>query len=293
MKTILSIQSHVAFGYVGNRAAVFPLQRMGYDVSAVHTVQFSNHTGYGSWTGEIFSAENIRSVIKGLQDRGLFASLGGILSGYLGDASLGEVVFETVEAVRRENPNVIYCCDPVMGDVGRGLFVKPNIPDVFRDRALALADILTPNLYELEVLTGTTIKTMADARSACHTLHARGVKTVLVTSLILDATPHDKIEMLASCHDGSAYIVQTPRLDLQPAPNGSGDLTAALFLGNMMHHNDVADALARTAEAVFATFETTARSGTRELALIMAQEAFVQPQKGAETPPRFRVMTPT
>lgn len=291
MKAILSIQSHVAYGYVGNRAAVFPLQRMGFDVSAINTVQFSNHTGYGSWTGEVFTPDHIRTLVDGLRDRGALTRFDAVLSGYLGDAALGQVVLDTVAEIRAANPNCIYCCDPVMGDVGRGLFVRPDIPAMFRDKMAPLASILTPNLFELEHLTGVTIQSLEEARAACKQLHARGVQTVLVTSLVHVSTPPQSVQMLVSVADGSAHLVTTPLLPMDPMPNGTGDLTAALFLGHTLNGCNVVDALALTAEGIFGVLEATDRAKTRELALITAQDLLAAAGGTAPRPHRFPPIT--
>lgn len=277
MKRILSIQSHVAYGYVGNRAAVFPLQRMGYDVTAVNTVQFSNHTGYGHWAGDIFDAAHIRNLLDGLDALGILAQLDAILSGYLGDAALGELVADTVASLRRHNPGLVWCCDPVMGDEGRGFFVRDNIPDFFRQSAVPLSSILTPNQFELTALTGIDIKTLADAHAACEQLHARGPSIILVTSLIVDETPAGAIQMLASETGQAPLILTTPRLKLDPAPNGAGDCTAALFAGNLLSGLPVQEALERTGNAIFSLFEMTARHRRRELAIIESQDYFVAP----------------
>ena len=154
MQTVLSVQSHVAYGYVGNRAAVFPLQRLGFEVMAVDTVQFSNHTGYGAWTGKVFAPQDIAAVIDGIDARGGLATCDAVLSGYLGDASLGAVIAETVRRVRGQNPQALYCCDPVMGDLGPGFYVRPGIPDFLCDVLLPLADIVTPNPFELAFMAG-------------------------------------------------------------------------------------------------------------------------------------------
>jgi len=275
MKKILSIQSHVAYGYVGNRAAVFPLQRLGYDVLTVNTVQFSNHTGYGSWTGQIFTPEHIRSIIEGISDRGVLDQVDAVLSGYLGDAALGSVVFDTVTRIRQTRPDLIYCCDPVMGDVGRGFFVKPDIPDLFRDQALEHASILTPNQFEITALTGVEVITLKDARKACDMLHKRGVGIVLLTSLHTAQTPEGTVQMLASSRDGRQCLITTPLLPLDPAPNGSGDLTAALFLAHCLEGAPLQEALEKTAASVYAVFEETQKQGGRELAIIPAQDALV------------------
>lgn len=272
--SILSVQSHVAFGYVGNRAAVFPLQRMGFDVIAVNTVQFSNHTGYGSWKGQILSAEHIAEVLEGVEERGGFAATKAVLSGYLGDAALGRIVLARAEALMARDPAVIHVCDPVMGDVGRGFFVRPGIPEFFRDEAVPRASVLTPNQFELEYLAGSEIRTLGDALAACAALHARGPRLVLLTSLEHAGTRPGRIEMLASDRDGGRFLVSTEKLAFDPLPNGSGDCTAALFCGALVKGYSPAEALGRTAAAIHAVFRATRAAGTRELAVIEAQEAF-------------------
>lgn len=274
LKKILSIQSHVASGYVGNRAAVFPLQCMGYDVIAINTVQFSNHTGYGTWKGDIFSKDHIHNVLSGLEDHGAMDAIDAVLTGYLGDSSLGDLVLETVDKIRKNNKDLRYICDPVMGDVGRGIFVKRDLPPFFKSRAVPLADVITPNQFELSLLTDQKITDMKSVLKACKALHEQGPDIILVTSLITDETKDNEIQMLVSSKDGSHDIVTTPKFDLDPAPNGSGDLTAALFAGHLLRNTDAAQSLKTTAESVYKTFAQTARSKGRELALIQSRDYF-------------------
>ena len=151
---ILSIQSHVAYGHVGNSAAVFPLQRIGVEVWPVQTVQFSNHPGYGAWRGRVFSAATIRLVVQGIEERGVLGECDGVISGYLGSPDTGEAVVESVARVKGANPAARYCCDPVIGDVSQGVFVKPGIPEFMREHAVPAADVITPNQFELDHLTG-------------------------------------------------------------------------------------------------------------------------------------------
>ncbi|MCW2236013.1 pyridoxal kinase PdxY [Azospirillum canadense] len=276
MKTVISIQSHVAYGYVGNRAAVFPLQRLGIDAIAVNTVQFSNHTGYGEWTGQVFSAEHIADVLDGIAARGVLPKCHALLSGYMGDVGLGQVIVETAARLKAANPRAVYACDPVMGDVGRGFFVRPGLPEFIKEHAVPAADLLTPNQFELEYLADRKVETLEDALTATAALRARGPRLVLVTSLTRrDAAP-DSIEMLADNTDG-AWLVSTPRLPLEPPPNGSGDAVAALFLAHYLKNYDPAHALEQAAAAIYAIFLTTRRLGTRELALVAAQDEFVSP----------------
>ncbi len=283
MSSILSIQSHVAYGYVGNRAAALPLQIMGYEVVIVNTVQFSNHTGYGEFTGQIFETDHITDILAGLEARGLFHEIGAVLSGYLGTAALGAVVCDAVEKIRTVNPGLLYCCDPVMGDTGRGFFVKDDLPPFFTERALHDADIITPNQFELSHLAGVEIKKRADAQAACAALHKNGAdkdgpSLILLTSLETAETGAEEIQMMVSHKDGRQWLVTTPKLPLSPAPNGAGDMTAALFLGHIMAGKAPDIALENTAASVFGIFEKTASLGRRELALVQGQDCF---RKGA------------
>src|SRR6218665_945532 len=154
---ILSIQSHVAYGHGGNASAVFPMQRLGVEVWPIHTVQFSNHTGYGKWKGRVFDGPMIEEVVDGIADRGVLATCDGLLSGYMGSADIGNAILGTLKRVREANPKALYCCDPVIGDVGRGVFVRPGIPEFMREQAVPAADIVTPNQFELQFLTHITL----------------------------------------------------------------------------------------------------------------------------------------
>ncbi len=278
MKTVLSIQSHVAFGYVGNRAAAFPLQRLGHEVIVVNTVQFSNHTGYGQWTGQVFTPEHIADVLAGVDERTGLGRCDAVLSGYMGDAALGRVVVETAARVKAANPKAVYCCDPVMGDVGRGFFVRPGIPEFMRAQAVPAADVITPNQFELEYLADRRVETLEGALDAAAALRALGPKVVLVTSLTRRDAAAESIEMLADTAAGS-WLVATPRLPLDPPPNGAGDAVAALFLAHYLKAFDACAALEQAAAAIYAVFAATHRLGTRELQLVAAQDELVAPPR--------------
>jgi pyridoxine kinase len=276
--SILSIQSHVTYGHVGNAAAVFPLQRLGFEVWPVHTVQFSNHLGYGDWRGQVFTAEHIASIIDGLAARGALGACAAVLSGYLGAARLGQVVIDTVGRVRAASPAALYLCDPVMGDTDTGLYVHDDIPEFLRARAVPMADVLTPNLFELERLTRRRIANQAEAVAAARELLALGPTVVVVTSLRHDETPADAIDILAVTADG-AWRVRTPYLPFEAAINGSGDAVAALFLGHYLRTRQAPAALAEAAAAIYAIVAATQSAGSRELQLIAAQEAMVNPAR--------------
>lgn len=275
---ILSIQSHVAYGHVGNSAVTLPLQRLGREVWAVPTVVFAAHAGYGPPKGAVLPVATVDEMVRGIEERGVFPRCKAVLSGYLGDADLGEVVLDAAARVRAANPDALYCCDPVMGDAEPGVYVRAGIPEFLRDRAIPTADIATPNVFELELLTGHPIRDLDGALAACRALIARGPRLVLLTSLKRAETPAGTIEMLVATRD-AAWLVGTPEFDLDPAPNGAGDLTAALFLAFMLETRDPEAALSRAASAIHAVFDETRRAGTRELALVAAQGGIVDPPK--------------
>ncbi len=272
--SVLSIQSHVAYGHVGNSSAVFALQRLGTEVWPVHTVQFSNHTGYGDWKGRVFDGASIDEVIEGIADRGVLGTCTAVLSGYLGSADIGQAVMGAVARVREANPDAVYCCDPVIGDVGRGVFVRPGIEELLRDVVLPVADVLTPNHFELDLLAGTTTTTLAGVKDAVAALQARGPGTVLTTSLVTDDTPDDAVDLLAS-QDGRHWLVRTPKLGL--SVNGAGDATAALFLAHWLRERSAADALSAATASVWGLLAATEAAGSREILLVAAQQELVSP----------------
>jgi pyridoxine kinase len=273
---ILSIQSHVAYGHVGNSAAVFPLQRMGVEVWPVHTVQFSNHTGYNSWQGQVFDARTIRDLIGGIAQRGALSGCDGVLSGYMGGADIGAAILDAVASVKRANPAAKYCCDPVIGDAGRGIYVREGIPEFMRIQAVPAADIVTPNQFELDYLAGRESKTLADALAAVKAVHALGPRAVLVTSLHTQDTPDDAIDMLASDMTGR-FRLRTPRLPL--AVNGAGDAIAALFFAHYLRSAKIGEALSRAGSAIFGVLAKTAAAGATEIQLVAAQDEIVQPSR--------------
>ncbi|MBZ5734605.1 pyridoxal kinase PdxY [Nocardioides sp. TRM66260-LWL] len=279
---ILSIQSSVAYGHVGNSAATFPLQRLGHEVWPVLTVHFSNHTGYGAWRGPVLDPADVREVIAGIADRGVLGTADAVLSGYQGDPAVGQVIVDAVAQVKSLSPDALYCCDPVMGDVGRGMFVRPGIPEFLRDVVVPQADVITPNHFELDFLAGVErspegaggSRTRAEVLAAVDAVRARGPRDVLVTSVLHDEVPDGHLEVLA-VSDAGAWAVTTPLLPI--SPNGCGDVTAALYLAHLHDTGSPERALARTTSSVFAVLEATIGAGTREIRLVEAQDAIAAP----------------
>jgi pyridoxine kinase len=274
MPTVLSVQSRVAYGHVGNAASVFPLQRLGIEAWALDTVAFSNHTGHGRWRGAAVPAAEIAALFDGIAALGVLPQIDAVLSGYLGAAATGPVLLDIVARVRVANPRALFCCDPVIGDVDTGSYVADGVAEFFRDEALAAADIATPNRFELEFLTGVPIDSAAAAAAAASRLRAAGPGIVLVTSL--DVCTPERMTMLAS-GDAGAWLIETPRLPV--TLNGCGDVTAALFLAHLLRGADLAEALSLTGAAMFALIEMTARLGRYELALVAAQDELVAPSR--------------
>jgi len=278
---ILSIQSHVAYGHVGNAAATFPMQRMGHEVWPIHTVQFSNHTGYGAWRGQVFDAGLIGDCVEGIAERGALQRCDGVLSGYMGSADTGAAILDAVARVRSANPRALYCCDPVIGDVGRGIFVRPGIAEFMRDHAVPAADVVTPNQFELDLICGFPTGTYDGLRQGLAIVHAKGPRAVLVTSYVGEGAPGDTIDLVAS--DGEAvWRVRTPKLAL--SVNGAGDAIAALFFVTLLSRGaggrrSVPDALSHAASAIHGLLRATLEAGSRELALVAAQDEFVRPSR--------------
>ena len=270
----LSIQSSVAYGHVGNSAATFPLQRLGHEVWPVSTVVFSNHTGYGAWRGPLLPPDDVRAVITGIAERDVLATCDGVLSGYLGGPGICEVVVDAVAQVKAANPAATYTCDPVMGNATSGCFVDPAIPPIIREQVVPVADLITPNQFELGFLTDTEPDDLASTLASADAARALGPSTVLVTSFLRPDRPEDTIEMLAVTGDG-AWSVRTPQLPMKA--NGSGDLTAALFTAHFKETGSPAEALAATASSVYAVLKATLESGERELRIIAAQDAIADP----------------
>ncbi len=273
VNTVLSIQSSVAYGHVGNSAATFPLMRMGVEVYPVLTVHYSNSTVYGSWYGPVHKASEVADIVKGIDEREALAGVDAVLTGYQGSEEMGEAILGAVALVRSRNPRAIYCCDPVMGDVGRGFYVAPGIPEFLRDKVIPAADIVAPNQFELDFLTGRESLTLADLLAAADELRATGPGTVLVTSAVTDEGGDDTISMLAVADE--AYLVTTPRF--QRSFTGSGDLTAATFVAALIGGADLASALERTGGVVYSVLAITEASGKRELQLVAAQDELVDP----------------
>jgi pyridoxine kinase len=274
--TVISIQSQVAFGHVGNSAAVFPMQIHGIDVIAVPTTLLSNRPGYPSVRGKVLDAQLVADLLLGVEERGALDTCKMILSGYLGSPDIAAVVADFVARAKARHPHLAYCCDPVLGDRDRGLFVHAGIPLLVRDRLCPLADIITPNHFEFEWLCEAKATTSDQMIEAAQALLARGPSTAVVTSAELEGKPAGEIETLA-VERSKAWRVRTPKLPI--SPNGTGDLFAALFASACVLGSDTPEALGHAASAVFAVLERTAISGTEEMRIVESGELLAHPKR--------------
>jgi pyridoxine kinase len=281
--SVISIQSQVAFGHVGNSAAVFPMQTHGIDVIAVPTTLLSNRPGYPTIRGRVLDAQLVADLLQGIEERGAVDTCKVILSGYLGSPEIAAVVADFVARAKERNPALLYACDPVLGDRDRGLFVQADIPPLVRDRLCPLADIITPNHFEFEWLCGAKATTIEEVIAQAQSFQARGPSTIVVTSAELTDTPDGEIDTLAverSREMFKVWRVRTPKLPI--GPNGTGDLFAALFVSARVGEKETPEALAHAASAIFAVLERTALRGTEEMRIVESAGLFTHPKRRFE-----------
>ncbi|GHU39277.1 pyridoxal kinase PdxY [Spirochaetia bacterium] len=260
------------------------MQRLGRDVWAINTVEFSNHTGYKAWRGEVLRSSLVDDLVQGLDERGVLPRCEAVLSGYLGAAETGRAILNAVKKVKAASPSAIYCCDPVMGDVGRGFYVHEGILPFIKNEGLPFADIITPNKFELDALTGIDSSSAEGARTAIKFLHDTGITTVLVTSYTGSVAQKDTVVMLASSKtEGKIWQVTTPYLPVESVLNGTsvagtGDLTTAVFLSHLLAKAGVKRSLELTASAVFGIIEHTFNKKSGELLTVAAQDELINPR---------------
>lgn len=278
MKNVLSIQSHVVYGYAGNKAAVFPMQLLGVDVWALNTVQFSNHTQYGKWKGMVIPKEQISEITQGIDDIDTLHECDAVLSGYIGAAEQGAEILKTVANIKSKNPNAIYFCDPVMGHPDKGCIVAEGVADFLRDEAMTKADIIAPNLVELRELTGLAVDNFEQVLEATIAILAKGPKKVLVKHLSKVGRDLNQFEMLLATQDGIWHISRPLHEFIGRDPVGVGDLISGVFLANLLNGKSDLDAFEHTANAINDVMSLTQQSGKYELQLIKARELIVKPQ---------------
>lgn len=278
MKNVLSIQSHVVYGYAGNKAAVFPMQLLGVDVWALNTVQFSNHTQYGKWKGMVIPKEQIGEITQGIDDIDALHECDAILSGYIGAAEQGAEILKAVEKIKAKNPKAVYFCDPVMGHPDKSCIVAPGVAEFLRDEAMAKADLIAPNLVELRELTGLPVENFAQAVEATKAILTKGPKRVLVKHLSKVGQDPNQFEMLLATEAGIWHISRPLHEFVGRDPVGVGDLTSGLFLANLLNGKSDLEAFEHTANAVNDVMSVTQQSGKYELQIIAAREWIANPK---------------
>lgn len=276
MQHVLSIQSHVVFGYAGNKSATFPMQLLGVDVWALNTVQFSNHTQYGQWKGLVMPKEQIGEIVQGIDEIGELAQCNAVLSGYIGSAEQVAEIVQAVKNVKARNPNAFYFCDPVMGHPDKGCIVADGVKEGLINLAMAEADIISPNLVELRELSGLPVENFEQALEAIKVILSKGPKKVLVKHLSKVGKEPNKFEMLLATQEGIWHISR-PLYPFAKEPVGVGDLTAGLFLANLLNGKTDLEAFEQTANAVNEVMEITYQSGKYELQIIAARNRILQP----------------
>ncbi|PJG85740.1 pyridoxal kinase PdxY [Conservatibacter flavescens] len=276
MKNVLSIQSHVVYGYAGNKSAIFPMQLLGVDAWALNTVQFSNHTQYGKWTGMVIPKEQIGEIVRGIDEIGALKSCDAVLSGYIGSSDQVQEIINTVQKIKKINPNAIYLCDPVMGHPDKGCIVADGVKEGLIDIALPAADLATPNLVELRELSGLTVENFEQALAAVEAIRAKGPKTVVVKHLSKVGKDPKQFEMLLANEQGMWHLSR-PLHDFSRDPVGVGDLTASVFLANLLNGKSDLEAFEHTANAVNDVMQITHDIGSYELQLIEARHVIANP----------------
>lgn len=265
-KNILSIQSEVVTGHVGNAAARLALQRLGHEAWTVPTVILSSHAGHPGFAGEATLPALLQKLLDALRAQGRLAHADGVLSGYLGAAEQAPIVAEAVRRTKLSSESALYCLDPAFGDDGR-VYARPGVAEAMRAKLLPLADVLTPNVFELSVLSERKITDASSAVAAAQSLRR---PIVVVTSVPVP----DGLGTLMVAAD-TALLATTPKI--AAPPRGAGDLIAALLFGHMVAGVAVGEALER---AVLSTYHVLSHSdGEPEMALVAEQEALAAPPR--------------
>ena len=277
IKNVLSIQSHVVFGHAGNSAAVFPMRRMGVNVWPLNTVQFSNHTQYGKWGGLAMPDGHLQEIVTGIDNIDRLKDCDAVLSGYLGSEEQGQEILNLLLQVKAKNPNALYFCDPVMAHPNKGCFVKPGVSEFISKHVVAHADITAPNLFELEMITGTSVNSLDEAVNACKILLDMGPKTILVKHLGRAGADKNAFEMLLVTQE-EIWHISRPLVDFPKDPVGVGDLTSGLLLVNLLQGNSLKDSLEHVTAAVYEVMLQTLDMNAYELQLVAAQEKMVKPE---------------
>ncbi|XP_030372625.1 pyridoxal kinase [Scaptodrosophila lebanonensis] len=285
LKRVLSIQSHVVHGYVGNKVATFPLQLLGFDVDPLNSVQFSNHTGYPCFKGPVSNEKELATIFGALEDNSILPHYSHLLTGYIGNALFLRQCAVIVKKLRAANPNLIYVCDPVMGDNG-SLYVPKELLPIYRDEIIPLADIITPNQYEVELITERQVKTEADVWSAMDWFHSRNINTVVISSS--DIGQPGILRAFLSQKNGPRSAIDIPKQGGKDLIfTGTGDLFASLFLAHSYKNDNIIDAFEKTIATLQAVIKHTVSALPKEGAAASAFDRelkLIQSKRDIEVP---------
>lgn len=262
---VISIQSQVVHGHVGNSAAVFPMQAEGVNVAAVPTALLSNHPHYPTMRGKILDADFVADLLLGVEERGLVERASVLVTGYLGSPAIGAAVADFVERAKRRNPGLVYLCDPVMGDDDLGVFVADGMAEVFGERLVPMASLISPNQFELELLTGMKARDAAGLLAAAKAIEGRGCPGVIATGCALADTPEGQVETVLVA-GGKLARFATPRLPIRPC--GTGDLLTALVAAHLAKGQAPGEALRRAVEGTFEVLRRTEAAAGEEMRLV-------------------------
>ena len=192
--SIISIQSQVVHGHVGNSAAVLPMQAHGLHVAAVPTTLLSNHPRFETMRGRVLESELVGDLLRGVEERGLIETSRYIVSGYLGSRANGDVVAAFVERARRINSSITYICDPVMGDMNLGTFVADQVVECLLERLIPLADLLTPNQFEVGLIAKSQPTSWLEFEAAVDQIQAHRGARLVATGCVFNETPAGSLE---------------------------------------------------------------------------------------------------
>ena len=262
---ILTIHSHVSYGHVGHSAVVYPLQRLGHEVWPIHTVLLSHHPGHNGWHGLQLESSYINEVLTGIKAHGILNQCEAVLTGYLGSKDIGQATLNIWKEVRRANPSALIICDPILGDEIEGIYVPKSLVSFYRERAIPSADLIFPNRFELELLSGIKVVDPPSAVKAARRLINIGPKTVIATSI-----PAGQNLSTILVTKNTAQQILTPCVKV--SVKGSGDLLAALYLGDLLARGvSPIETLMTAVDTIYSLLETTEANNLEELPLLTIQ----------------------
>ncbi len=278
MKTVLSIQSNVVYGYAGNKVATFPMQLLGVEVMPIHTVQLSSNTVYPDFDGIVLGEKQITRIVNSLEKIGVLSSIDAVISGYIGSAEQGEEIIAAVQKIKHHNPKMIYVCDPVMGgDINKGSSLPKEIIHFFKNDAIKIADFITPNLLELQILSDLGIKTFEDVISAIQLLQSQNHANIIVKNLVHAGKTKDQFEMVLST-ESYRYHLARPLYEFEHRPLGVGDLICSVFTAHLVNGKTPLAAFELSANTANHVMAMTKENQSRELALIDSQTKIKHPE---------------